>query len=703
MTNSITLSTCSVQDFYNIFLSLKCITPIHGHVHKLLCDMQNDMSINAKKVLYIYFSLLEDGNTRMPLDADKALNKWINKFFSQLRLYQTDQTAWLANKEKTENDFRTILTEGIAELLHKYNHIIEDRKPGEKTLDERCTSDHQAIKYTTKPFVRVPDDIEHIQYLYATRYFDAKCIIEKASQNIFREVTTVTAEERDAYQAYFEPLLIQPKDDTKKFRLVAHQLDAIIRGQRENLIITGGPGTGKTTVICFLLWKLLAEHEDMLAWDIKLAAPSGKAADRMRESLLKSLSFFKDKNNDIYRKLHALESYTIHRLLSYNPQRNIFNYREDNRFPEKTIFILDEASMIDIDLFAKFMQALPQKDYKLYILGDPDQLPSVEAGAVLGEMLATGHYAVQLVDSKRFDQNSAIGRLSIAIKASKDTNTAPENVWKNMNEKPVFAPFNKIDFSKIDTGSIHYFTLPEDKSLAKNKLESLIQAWVKAFYIDTNYMKLAAEIFVSTDNTLVDGNGHSVSQDKLKQLWDTTLNARILSAERRGLTGVQTLNELVSQKLSRQMTDTFYVGQLLMLTENQSSLKLYNGDCGIVLGEKDSGRLHLLLKKIKTQSHITETPSDDPVDFVTYPLFMLPQNALESAFAITIHKSQGSGYKNILMFLPQMEGHPLLNNQMIYTGVTRTEEISLTIVTRAEAFMAGCKTQIIRDTGIHIA
>ena len=124
----------------------------------------------------------------------------------------------------------------------------------------------------------------------------------------------------------------------------------------------------------------------------------------------------------------------------------------------------------------------------------------------------------------------------------------------------------------------------------------------------------------------------------------------------------------------------------MILTKNQSYFDLYNGDSGIVVNCKNNPMLMLMRKG----------------DFVFYPLSMLPSDAIETAFAMTIHKSQGSGYPNIMMFLPTRKGHPLLNRQILYTGVTRTKKQSLTIVATPETFKAACETVIERDTGIEI-
>lgn len=690
MSDIIHLDTCSVDDFYKVLLSLNGIEPIHARIHKLLCEMQKDISLHAQKFLYIYFSLLEEGNTRIALDYAKALNKWLIKWDNLIKLAHHDNMTLTIHLSDSKKEFEKIFKEGIHDITtQNYNNIIEKR-----VFDSQTDGNDLSC-----PFVRVTDKRGFTEYLYATRYFDAKCIIESKAREIFSFTSSmITVQERSDVQNYFIPFL---KDDSKHFKLADCQVDAIIRGQTENLIITGGPGTGKTTVICFLLWKLFSNSEDMFNWNIKMAAPSGKAADRMRESLLECLSHFKDTNSKTYQKLHNIESFTLHRLLSYNPQKNQFNYNADNRFPENSIFIIDEASMIDIVLFAHFMQALPKDHYKVLILGDPDQLPSVEAGAVLGEMLKAESISIKLDESKRFDSQSNIGMLAHAIQEAQNTDGWPESY-----HKPVFKQFTDIDYSqtKDNYDQIHYITLDKDRKLAEIQLTKLIQNWVDAFYHQTHYIEQCQQIKVNSSGNIINSQTLEIcNRQQLNSLWEMTKRARILSSERKGLTGVTLLNEIVRNSLRIEDSGQFYMGQLLMLTENQSSLELYNGDCGIVVGGLDSARLYLLLKKVKTQNRINDSFSEDATDYVTYPLSLLPSHALESAFAMTIHKSQGSGYGNIMMFLPQTVGHPLLNNQMIYTGVTRTERISLTIVANQEAFEFGCRTKIVRDTGIDIS
>jgi exodeoxyribonuclease V alpha subunit len=204
------------------------------------------------------------------------------------------------------------------------------------------------------------------------------------------------------------------------------QAEVIARGVSQNLIVTGGPGTGKTTVIGFLLWKLFASDADYLNWDLYMAAPSGKAADRLAESMDDTLHEIStaacDENPRFVEKLAKASSYTLHRLLKYSVAKGGFTFNSGNPLPEKAIYIIDEASMIDVSLFAAFLQALPPSgNFKLFILGDPNQLPSVDAGAVLGNILEFDYnFVVKLIRSNRFNDESRIGVLAGKIQRGEE-------------------------------------------------------------------------------------------------------------------------------------------------------------------------------------------------------------------------------------------------------------------------------------------
>ena len=218
-------------------------------------------------------------------------------------------------------------------------------------------------------------------YLYPSKYFYSKLVVEKR----VRELFVAHSFDKSDVAKCIERVATFTKDSAgNPVRLEEAQAEAILRGVYENLIITGGPGTGKTTVIFFLLRELYCTHPELLEHPLYLAAPSGKAADRMKESIVNSMNLVSseelENNFAVYDKIAKAETYTIHRLLGYLPNENKFFHDEDNPFPENAVFVIDESSMVDITLFGAFLKAIP-RNAKIFLLGDADQLPPVDAGA----------------------------------------------------------------------------------------------------------------------------------------------------------------------------------------------------------------------------------------------------------------------------------------------------------------------------------
>lgn len=647
----------SVAEYFSLLREMRGISPIAEKMLNLLCALQQkpQLSFEAQKVLLIYLSLLEDGNTRIPLDAERLYAKWEQKWNGLV--VQAESRDALKSFKRTEpylaaDAFKPLIMSGVRDIAAgKYTQIIGDNAtPLRLQQTPRC------------------------DYLISAKHLEDKNHIENIFKSGFFKESLLDGSAVQLAKDFVQGLL----REGSPIHFDDRQAEVIARGVSQNLIVTGGPGTGKTTVIGFLLWKLFASDADYLNWDLYMAAPSGKAADRLAESMddtLREISTAAcDENPRFVEKLAKASSYTLHRLLKYSVAKGGFTFNSGNPLPEKAIYIIDEASMIDVSLFAAFLQALPPSgNFKLFILGDPNQLPSVDAGAVLGNILEFDYnFVVKLIRSNRFNDESRIGVLAGKIQRGEEVAFEA-------------APFNARATYWEERDSVHLIDLDQGQTLSRREelrtVENLVRKWSLKFYAPL--MDLAEKVDPDIPSECVTPEQRSICE----KLWDAANQARILSAERRGNRGVETLNQIVAETLTPN-SSTWFVGQILIFNRNQNEFKLYNGDTGIVVKSNRHEQYFLMLKK---QSK-----------FVFYPLSYFAEDCLEPSFAITIHKSQGSGYPNVMMFLPTRKGHPLLNRQILYTGITRTKKQSLSIVATPETFKAACETVIERDTGIEL-
>lgn len=557
-------------------------------------------------------------------------------------------------------------------------------------IKETCKNEEFSL--IKKPFVIFE------KHLFATKYFLAKCGIEERITKILKKRTAnnfpVDIEE---IADYFKNLTSIILNDEQK--------EAIQRGLKENLIITGGPGTGKTTVVCYLLWKLL-QNTELQNYTLYLAAPSGKAADRLKESISDELSkitkTLSDDEKKIFDRLNNSESYTIHRLLSYNPSKNNFSYNSENQFSSDSIFVIDEASMIDINLFASLLEAIPD-DAIVFILGDKDQLPSVDAGMVLGALLnAKEESKTELKNSVRFKEDSEIGRLKNAVQAgvTPKVNFTDCEKW----EGEFYIPEKENGTSKEYPVTYLQSTGQTQKDTAA-QIEKLVIKWSETFYD-----KLA-----EAERCIFNSKKYP-KEDALNLIWKEANSARILCAERQYLGGVEKLNKIIcSHIIKKNKIETngeeFFPGQLLMLTKNQKMFNLYNGDTGIVFESESDGNVikYLMVKKTAKKSNSENKEQDSSNQsfgsifqvgsYIFYPLYLLPRESLEVAYAITIHKAQGSGYEAILIFLPENINNPLLNRQILYTALTRTKG-STYLLANENILKQAVEREIVRTTMI---
>jgi len=437
-------------------------------------------------------------------------------------------------------------------------------------------------------------------------------------------------------------------------------------------VISGGPGTGKTFTVAKIL-ALLSEQSGGKPLRIALTAPTGKAATRMQEAIQEAKSTLPCP--EAVKTTLPVTASTIHRLLGSVPHAPQPRYHEDNPLPLDVV-VVDEGSMIDLALLSRLVQAIPDSA-RLIMLGDKDQLASVEAGAVFGDICRTGSrqsYSpafaetcrrltgesipvpgpersvlstadchVELLRNYRFPSGSGIAAASRAIKDGDG-----EKALRIMKT--------------ASSGDIRWQTLPSPESLQESLENVLTEAF--AGYLTTT----APQDVFGRFNTL-----------------------RILCVLREGPYGVGNINELAEEILHRRKIirrdRPWYYGRPIMITRNDYTARLYNGDIGIVLPDPEG--------------------QNEPRVFfpTTEGTFrkILPSRlgSYETVFAMTVHKSQGSEFDRVMFLLPDRDA-PLLTRELIYTALTRARK-DVNIWGREDIFHKAVSRQIERSSGLRDA
>ena len=487
--------------------------------------------------------------------------------------------------------------------------------------------------------------------VYLQRYFSFEAYLNSQINRLAQPLDVDEASLKQGLAQLFTPDPAQPVD--------WQQVAVAVALRRRFSIISGGPGTGKTTTVTRLLALYIQQqclqHGADFVPAIKLAAPTGKAAARLSESIAQA----RDQLNispEIIQRI-PVEATTIHRLLGTIPNSKSFRHNAGNPL-HLELLVVDEASMIDLPMMARLLTALPPQG-RIILIGDKHQLASVEAGSVLGDIcawhlqagnsqsvtaadlkysvdqaeylsrvcgldagsVAGGQRAVAdslalLRHSYRFDAASGIGQLAAAINGGDATQIEPV-----LNKG-----YEDIDFIPLSSDSY-----PQLTEAAAQGYSEYLRA-LRAGTAPLEVLKAFARI-------------------------------QLLAVLRQGVYGVEGLNQALEQRLNRmgliQTSQQWYAGRPVMIVQNDHQLGLYNGDIGIVQPDEE-GRMRVWFE---------DPHHPDGVRGVLPS--RLPGH--ETVYAMTVHKSQGSEFARVLMILPPEDG-PLMTRELVYTGVTRAKQ-----------------------------
>ena len=455
--------------------------------------------------------------------------------------------------------------------------------------------------------------------------------------------------------------------------------------RRRFTVVTGGPGTGKTTVVCAILRALL-ERGDVAGEDIVLVAPTGRAAQRMSESIHAQCAAAVELEPEIARQIEALSGATIHTTLGGFPPK--WKYTAENRLPYKLV-IVDECSMVDVHLMRALLEALPD-ECRLVLLGDEDQLPSVDVGAVLGSVVSGfgGRTVVRLEKSNRFT--------GVLADCAKAINTGDKELFeRSIKDLPVGGERWTDTLSQEGDNVNRVFRYRLKESAKPADCQRLVLEWVRNYGLlhtpeDKSAGKpkvvgalIAAAKSVRTDNAVfTDGR----KTQEIEELFGLLERSRILTVVREGPLGANGINELVVTARfggRRPANPLVKVGVPVIVTRNTRERNLWNGDIGVTVKGPDG--MTVLF------------PRGDKV--VVCPVGLLPEHAL--AYAMTVHKSQGSEFENVLVILPNDANHPLLNRQIVYTGITRAKKRAVLLGTETSIDQALAR-KLVRDTGLAV-
>jgi len=574
----------------------------------------------------------------------KTFQKLNPDFFSEIDISFANFIQRLSEKE----DLLLFLTLAFLSRETAAGHICLDLSEyaGKQLIDKDKSIVFPAFsewqkKLITVPAVGSPGDFKPIILdesgrLYLFRYWQYETDLAEA-------LIKRTKTEHDFEDNSFVLKMIKKYFTDTKDKQPDMQRAAAVTALLKNLcIICGGPGTGKTTTVSKILALMLECSQKELR--IALAAPTGKAADRLQKAIASSKAELPCSEKII--SCIPETASTLHRLLGTIPNTSSFHHNKDNVLPYD-IIVIDEASMIDLPLLSKTLSAAAPET-SIILIGDKNQLASVESGAALGDICTEDAVNCFSSDLSKVFKNAA--GIEIISSPEKTGLSVLSDCLVELNKNYRFETESNIFklSSAINKGNI------------KETISALNEAESAVFHIKESFQTWLKKGLskIITDNIVP-----FIKAASCEQALTLLEQFRILCALREGPFGTKGINNVIEKQLVKlNLIDPaaeFYHGRPVMVTQNDYSLKLFNGDTGIIFtptGKKEDLKAFF--------------PGNDNTLRSFHPS-TLPEH--ETVYAMTIHKSQGSEFDNVMLIFPENET-PVLTRDLFYTAVTRTKE-----------------------------
>ncbi len=523
--------------------------------------------------------------------------------------------------------------------------------------------------------------------LYLRRYY---CFEQELAHYIKPRLNHRLTTDFKAIQTCLAQVFTQEDFSVKSAKNLDWQMLSVANALNKQFsIIAGGPGTGKTYTVTKVLAAIIllaeqtantkiSEHKALNNTPrIAMVAPTGKAAQRLSESINDAVQQLSDHIAEPILAAIPKQAQTIHRLLGVIPQSIQFKHHQQNKLAID-VLLIDEVSMVDLALMTRIFRALPEH-CQVILLGDADQLPSVMAGSILTELAPRPHlgYSTENVTYlQAITQQTALNNKQFRAK-------------KSHSDHLTFLQKSRRFDGQGGIGLLAAAVIKGDSELSWQLLMNNTRQIER---ISTNLNETLATLVKQYYLPLLQSHD-------LEQAFTWLNKFRVLCVTRQGDTGVDALNEKIIQLLSDQSNasnEHFYHGQPIMIKENNYQMSLYNGDIGIIWRD-NKGHLMAFFennentanKELKNNSNTEQQPSA----YRSFMLSQLPPN--ETVYAMTIHKTQGSEFDHVLMMLPEKSDHPLLSRELLYTGITRAKS-QLIICSKANVWQQGVNKKVQR-------